>query len=88
MKKLARDSRELLKGVIDEHPGTPWARLAEQELATPLGWEWKERANEVLRAVDNGATPEEVRRMFAPEDDDAQRAMREEMEGPKNPPKL
>ena len=88
VKKLARDSRELLKGVIDEHPGTPWARLAEQELATPLGWEWKERANEVLRAVDNGATPEEVRRMFAPEDDDAQRAMREEMEGPKNPPKL
>ena len=88
VKKLARDSRELLARVIDEHPGTPWAQLAEKELSTPLGWGWRERNNEVLRAIDNGATPGEIRQMFAPEDDDRKRAMNEEKKGPRSRPKL
>ena len=88
VKKLTRMSRELLARVIDEHPGTPWARLAEQELAVPLGWQWKERNNEILRAIANGATPEEARQMFAPEEERMRRTMRTGEEGPKNPPKL
>ena len=41
-KKLANKAMEYLKRVIDEHPNTPWQMLAERELGTPLGWEWKE----------------------------------------------
>lgn len=32
----------LLESVRDNHSGTPWALLAERELAAPLGWEWRE----------------------------------------------
>ncbi len=28
--------------MIDEHPGTPWALLAEREKSVQMGWEWKE----------------------------------------------
>ncbi len=41
-KKLGKQAEELLKRVIDTHAGTPWAKLAEREYQTPLGWEWKE----------------------------------------------
>ncbi|MEX0725412.1 MAG: vWA domain-containing protein [Planctomycetaceae bacterium] len=40
--KLAKQATMYLTRVIDEHPGTPWARLAELELSQPLGWEWQE----------------------------------------------
>ncbi len=41
-KKLATRALEYLRRVIDEHPGTPWQFMAERELSTQLGWEWKE----------------------------------------------
>lgn len=41
-KKLANRAMEYLKRVIDEHPNTPWQMLAERELGTPMGWDWKE----------------------------------------------
>ena len=40
--KLAEKSAAYLTRVIDQHPGTPWALLAERELAQPMGWEWRE----------------------------------------------
>ncbi len=42
IKKLAEKAKANLKRVIDEHPGTPWARIAEAELQSPMGWTWKE----------------------------------------------
>lgn len=42
VRKLAKEATALLNGIIDEHPGTPWAHLAAKELSKPLGWEWKE----------------------------------------------
>ena len=43
---LAADEAEAaqtyLNRVIEEHEGTPWAYLAQRELSSPLGWEWKE----------------------------------------------
>lgn len=42
VRKLSKAANELLNGIIDEHPGTPWAYLAAKELNQPLGWEWKE----------------------------------------------
>ncbi|MEM8913988.1 MAG: VWA domain-containing protein, partial [Planctomycetota bacterium] len=34
--------REFLSGVIEAHPGTPWALLAKKELDVPIGWKWTE----------------------------------------------
>lgn len=41
--KLADKAKTYLERVKTDHPGTPWASLAEQELSTPLGWKWIER---------------------------------------------
>jgi hypothetical protein len=38
----SRDAEALLKRVIDEHPATPWALLAQRELENPLGFDWVE----------------------------------------------
>jgi hypothetical protein len=40
--KAAEKATELLKRVAQEHPGTPWALLAERELANPIGWRWQD----------------------------------------------
>ncbi|MBA4016919.1 MAG: hypothetical protein C0483_07020 [Pirellula sp.] len=39
---MAKKSREYLDRVIKEHPGTPWASAAQQELSAPIGWKWIE----------------------------------------------
>lgn len=31
-----------LNRVVNDHPGTPWAAIAQQELSTPMGWKWVE----------------------------------------------
>ena len=41
-KKMASKANEYLSHVIDDHPRTPWATLAEREKGVPMGWEWKE----------------------------------------------
>jgi len=40
--KLAKQATEFLERVVQEHPGTPWAFLAQQELRMPLGYVWDE----------------------------------------------
>ena len=42
IKKLAERAKLHLERVKTEHAGTPWAKLAEHELRSPLGWTWKE----------------------------------------------
>lgn len=41
-KNEAETARNLLQAVADEHKGTPWALLAQQELSVPIGWKWEE----------------------------------------------
>jgi hypothetical protein len=41
-RKLADQARTYLQRVVQDHPGTPWALIAEQELRTPLGHAWRE----------------------------------------------
>ncbi len=38
----AKEAEGLLKKVIADHPGTPWALLAERELRHPMGLKWVE----------------------------------------------
>jgi hypothetical protein len=45
--KIAKQAAELLTRVVDEHPGTPWALLAAEELRMPLGYEWTETFSDV-----------------------------------------
>jgi hypothetical protein len=39
---LANKGHEYLQRVVDEHPGTPWAMMAQRELGKPFGWRWEE----------------------------------------------
>jgi len=50
--KLAEQARTYLRRVIDEHPDTPWAYLAQRELETPIGWKWSETYLEPPRPPD------------------------------------
>jgi hypothetical protein len=43
LEKMLAQSRDYLNRVVKEHPGTPWAYLAERELQAKAGWEWTER---------------------------------------------
>ena len=59
-KKMASKANEYLSHVIDDHPRTPWATLAEREKSVPLGWEWKEShydANPPMAAGNQKAGP-------------------------------
>ncbi len=39
---VAKETRALLKRVVDDHPNTPWALLAQRELKDPFGFKWVE----------------------------------------------
>lgn len=41
--KMAAKAKDLLKRVIDQHPGTPWAAAAQRELSATIGYRWVER---------------------------------------------
>jgi len=43
LKRLIDDAKMYLQRVVDDHPGTPWALIAERELVMPIGWKWSER---------------------------------------------
>jgi hypothetical protein len=62
VKKLEKQASTYLKRVIDEHPGTPWAMLAERELSTPMGWDWKEFKNSMMLAANT--SPEEAKKQI------------------------
>ena len=70
---LAREAQALLRRVVEDHPGTPWALLAGRELKDPFGFKWVEtyvppppkrsEAEEVAakkKAAMKPAKPEEV----------------------------
>ena len=42
IKRLGERAKMYLERVVKEHPGTPWARIAEEELRSPMGWTWRE----------------------------------------------
>ncbi len=72
--KLAKQARMYLERVVREHPGTPWALIADKELQTPLGYAWAEATTGVarLRQRENGGNgvpgvpADDARRRLAP----------------------
>ena len=72
--KLAEQANALLEGVLRQHPGTPWALLAGEELRMPLGYKWVEEKTGVNdpKPMNNGngnnrpsARPDDQKRMLA-----------------------
>jgi hypothetical protein len=43
IKKIGDRAVQYLERVKTDHPGTPWARMAEMELQVPVGWQWQEQ---------------------------------------------
>ncbi|MCE9526179.1 MAG: hypothetical protein K8R36_09010 [Planctomycetales bacterium] len=41
LKKMAEKAKLYLERVVKEHPGTPWARMAAEDLKAPMGWKWQ-----------------------------------------------
>ncbi len=41
--RYLKDAQTYLDRVVKEHPGTPWAKEAQRELGSKMGWEWTER---------------------------------------------
>jgi hypothetical protein len=66
--KLAAQAKEFLQRVVTEHPGTPWALLAAEELETPVGYRWEERHTGVNKPKMNTNTNNN-NNLSAPEDD-------------------
>ncbi|HEY2249637.1 MAG TPA: vWA domain-containing protein [Planctomycetaceae bacterium] len=87
VKKLEKQASMYLKRVIDEHPGTPWAKLAERELSTPMGWEWKENNNSRVLAA--RTSPEEAKKQIRLAEDKAKaEAAKKPMTPARDKPKL
>ncbi|WP_254509108.1 vWA domain-containing protein [Anatilimnocola floriformis] len=42
IQKMAEKAHMYLDRVVKEHPGTPWADMAEKDTKVQLGWEWRE----------------------------------------------
>jgi hypothetical protein len=51
----AKEAQALLLRVITDHPGTPWALLAERELKAPFGSKWVETYVKPIEKRDNAA---------------------------------
>jgi hypothetical protein len=78
LRKTAEQARSYLRRVASQHEGTPWAWIAQQELAVPVSWRWTESytptAEERRQAAGNNDRP-------APPADEQPRML------PKRPPR-
>lgn len=69
VRKVATKATEHLTRVVDAHPGTPWAYLAELELERQMGWAWREVSTNYAPAGQmNGPDPKN-RVLFVEEED-------------------
>lgn len=83
VKKVAKKAVMYLKRVVDKHPQTPWALLAEIELSTGLGWSWSEGKMAVAPRR-NGSNPNQL---LLDEENNRRRKMRKKQMR-RTPPKL
>ena len=88
VKKLAKRATEYLKRVIDDHPGTPWEKLAVRELSQPMGWKWRERRVEPPRPAPANPNPPQRRIRLAEEQQRRERIIRQRGQDPGKPFKI
>ena len=43
LRNLIKKAKQALAQVVEQHPQTPWAHIAQQELQIPMGWRWSEQ---------------------------------------------
>ncbi|MFQ5731707.1 MAG: vWA domain-containing protein, partial [Planctomycetaceae bacterium] len=86
VKKLAKKATFYLKRVIDEHPNTPWALLAEHELSTEMGWAWREGRMVIPRRTGNGNNDPGV--LLADDDPNNPRKRKKKPQARRKPPQL
>ncbi|HUG19125.1 MAG TPA: vWA domain-containing protein, partial [Planctomycetaceae bacterium] len=87
VRKMAKQAEEYLRRVIDEHPGTPWATIAEAEFAQAMGWTWVEEyvPKDGNMAMGNGNN--DLPQLLLAEDQRRREEMRNPRPRPQNPPK-
>ena len=76
--EAAKQAKDLLQRVIDEHPNTPWALLAKRELKDAFGFKW----------VETYVRPVERPKMESPAAKKAKAEMMKAMPKPVEVPKL
>ena len=54
IKKMAAKADTYLNRVIELHPNTPWALMAQREKSVPMGWDWQETHYNPNPTVANG----------------------------------
>lgn len=88
-KKMEKQATTYLKRVMDEHPDTPWAMLAEREMSIPMGWDWQEHKNP--NAFPPNTSPAEAKRRIQLAEDNQKTAPKKAATPPPPPrekPKL
>lgn len=70
MEKLAKEAKTYLERVVREHPETPWAMVAADEIRRPLGYRWTEAHTGV-----NDPPPGAGNGVASPPSDDAKRRL-------------
>lgn len=87
IKKKSSKATMYLKRVIDLHPDTPWAEIAERELSQPMGWGWTESIDAAGRLA--MATPQERKAiLLLAEEQKKKQAMKQEKKEKRQPPNL
>jgi hypothetical protein len=88
VRKMARQAEEYLRRVIDNHPGTPWATIAEAEFSQAMGWTWKEEYVPRDGSMARGNNNNDLVRLLLAEEERRREERRNPPPRPKNRPKL
>ena len=84
LQKVAEAATMYLTRVTEQHKGTPWALLAEQELRDPMGWQWTE-ASTMRRQENRPRRPNNNNNRPPPRDDRKRSIPKKER---REPPKI
>lgn len=88
MRQAAEDARMYLRRVIDEHPDTPFARLAERELSTDMGWTWQPGYFPIPGLENREDLTEEEVQLLLAEELERQEEIRRQQQVVRTPPRL
>lgn len=87
VKKMAAKAQESLERVVNQHQGTPWAKLAERELSKPLGWSWKPMRKDYA-AIERAAAEAKRGPVFADENEKKKAEAKKKMVEQRKKPNL